>query len=180
MANDIDVTMPMFTLSARAYRGTPPSCLVMNTKNFSVSEYANFGFNSMTKFNGSNLIADQNGIYEIDDSDLDAEAYKIKAHAKTGLVDIYSNVITRMRDAYFTYRGEDDVKLSVGADKKGNRHYLILKNESNENLIKIRRIKFERGIKNRHFDFKLANVDGGAIEIEKLKIALEPILSKRR
>jgi hypothetical protein len=177
---DIAIILPSLTLIARTYTGTPPSCLVMNTKNFAVSEYDNFGFNSMTKFNGSSIVADQNGIYEIDDSDLDAELYKIKCHATTGIVDTYDRVVSRMRDAYLTYRGEDDVKLSVYADKNYNRHYEILRNTVNYNLIKIRRVKFERGIKNRHFDFRMANIDGGALEIEKLKIALEPILSKRR
>jgi hypothetical protein len=188
---DIEVTFPALggveigtaMIVARAYAGTPPKCLVMNTKNFAVSEYKDYAFNSMTNFNGSSIVAGQNGIYELDDTDTDdtdVDNYKIRCHVKTGLVDTYQRVVSRMRDAYLTYRGEDDVKLSVRGDKNSNRHYEIIRNELNLNLIKIRRVKFERGIKNRHFDFTLANFDGGALEIEKLKIALEPILSKRR
>jgi hypothetical protein len=188
---DIEVTFPALGgveigaafMVGRAYTGTPPKCLAMNTKNFAVSEYKDFAFNSMTRFNGSDIVAGQNGIYELDDTDTDdtdVDSYKIKCHIKTGMVDTYERVITRMRDAYLTYRGEDDMELSVLADKSSNRHYTIENNYSNDNLIKIKRIKFERGIKNRHFDFKIANIVGGAMEIEKLKIALEPILSKRR
>jgi hypothetical protein len=188
---DIEVTFPALGgvelggafLVGRAYAGTPPKCSVMNTKNFAVSEYKDFAFNSMTRFNGSDIVAGQNGIYELDDTDsddTDVDNYKIKCHIKTGVVDTYDRVVSRMRDAYLTYRGEDAMELSVLADKSSNRHYTIENNYSNDNLIKIKRIKFERGIKNRHFDFKIANIVGGALEIEKLKIALEPILSKRR
>lgn len=179
MANNIAFSLPIISFSVRAYK-VVPKCLVMNTNNFSISEYTDFGFNSMTFFNNANVVASENGIYEIDDSDLDMETYKIKAHAKTGIVDTYKGVITRMRDAYILYRSDADIKVSVFADKKANRHYYLLVSESQGETIKKRRIKFERGIKNRHFDFRMANVDGGAIVIEKLTVALEPILSKRR
>jgi hypothetical protein len=43
-----------------------------------------------------------------------------------------------------------------------------------------RRVKFERGIRNRFFDFKIQNVIGSQLEIDKLTIMLEPVISKRR
>lgn len=178
MANDVAVTFPVLTLSARATKQA--ECLVMNTKNFAVSEYANYGFNSMTKFNGLNLIADQNGIYEQDDSDLDAGLYNIPALIKTGVIDIYSTQINRLRDSYLMYRSDGDVRLTTKADKKATRTYLVLESVSDSNVVKKRRIKFERGIRNRHFDFKLENVNGSTFEIDMLSIEIEPVISKRR
>ena len=43
-----------------------------------------------------------------------------------------------------------------------------------------RRVKFERGIRNRFFDFKIQNIAGSQIEIDRLTITLEPVVSKRR
>jgi uncharacterized protein YggU (UPF0235/DUF167 family) len=137
----------------------------------------------MTNFNGSEIVAGQNGIYELDSTetdDTDVDNYWIRAYIKTGIVDTYERMISRMRDAYITYRSESPLKVSVYADKKANRHYELPVSLAQDTTIKKRRIKFERGIKNRHFDFKIANVDGGAMVIEKLSIALEPIVSKRR
>ncbi len=177
-----DLTLPIFTMSARAYNGSAPECVVMNTKNFAVSEYINYGFNSMTRFNGSNLIADQNGIYEQDASDTDnagIDDYKIKAHVKTGQFDISVDVQQKIRNAWLSFETNGDVRLTSVADKKATRTYLVPYNAAMSG-IRERRVKFERGIRNRIFDFKFENIDGSQLEIDKITITLEPIVSNRR
>ncbi len=175
--NNASITFPSLGISARSR--AIAECVVMNTKNFAVSEYLAYGFNSMTKFNGANLIADQNGIYEQDSSDLDDSAYKIKAHIKSGRIDLYADVIQRLRNAWLSYQTDGDVEIVTRADKKITRTYNL---PFHNGLVGIneRRVKFQRGIRNRIFDFKVANINGSQMEIDKLTITLEPISSKRR
>jgi hypothetical protein len=180
--DDITVTFPIFTLVGRAYNGSAPKCVVMNTKNFAVSEYDLYGFNSMAKFNGANLVADQNGIYEQDSSDTDnagVDDYKIKAHIKSGEIDTYSGAIQRPRNMFLDYETDGDVQIVSKGDKRNNRSYYIPYKAGYDGIVERRR-KFERGVKDRVFDFKVENIDGSNMEIDKLTVTLEPIVSKRR
>jgi hypothetical protein len=182
LETDIAVTLPIIILSARTYNGSAPECVVMNTKNFAVTEYINYGFNSMTEFNGEHLVADQNGIYKVDTSDTDnagIDNYVIKAHIKTGRVDIYKDNKNVIRNGWLNYQTDGSVQIVSTADKKATRTYM-LPYHLGLSGINERRVKFERGIKNRFFDFKVQNVMGSQLEIDKLTITLEPVISKRR
>jgi hypothetical protein len=167
---------------ARAYNGSAPECVVMNTKNLAVSEYIGYGFNSMTEFNGAYLIADQNGVYEADTSDTDnagIDNYAIKAHIKTGRIDIHKNNKNKLANAWINYQTDGSIQMVSTGDKKATRTYL-LPYHSGLSGINERRVKFEKGIRNRFFDFKIQNIIGSQLEIDKLTIMLEPVVSKRR
>ncbi|MCP3966628.1 MAG: hypothetical protein GY718_09805 [Lentisphaerae bacterium] len=174
------ITLPIITLSIRAYRGSVPNCVVLNTRNFAVSEYLNYGFNSMVRFNGANLIADQNGIYAQDSSSIDNSAYKIKAAFKSGVIGTTVDKAQRLRNAWLNYETDGDVKLTTVADETIRRIYnLPFLNIQDIPGIQERRIKFERGITDEYFDFKVENVNGSDMEIDKLTIMLEPIISRK-
>lgn len=169
-------------LSIRAHKGSAPKCVVMNTKNLAVSEYVSYGFNSMTEFDGVYLIADQNGIYVSDNSDSDnagVDDYAIKAHIKTGRIDIHKNNKNKLANAWINYQTDGSIQMVSTGDKKATRTYL-LPYHSGLSGINERRVKFERGIRNRFFDFKIQNIIGSQLEIDKLTIMLEPVVSKRR
>lgn len=168
-----------FIVLGRAYKGSPPDCAVMNTKNFAVSEYRDYAFNSYTRFNGANLAANQNGIYELDETSQDEGTYDIKAHIKSGEIDTYNGSIQRLRNAYLSYETDGDVQMVSRADEVATRKY-YLTFQSAISGIRERRIKLERGIRNRVFDFKIENINGSSLEVDKLTILLEPIVSKRR
>jgi hypothetical protein len=172
------LTFPMFTVVARAYKGTPPETVVMNTKISAISEYKDYAFNSYTRFNGADLVANQNGIYEEDKSGVDDSVYKIKAHVRSGQVDIHNGTIHRLRNGFLSHETDGDVQVtSVAESAKTRKYYLTLQDIQG---IKERRVKFERGIKDRHFDFKIENVDGSSLEIDKFTVLTEPVISKRR
>ncbi len=176
-----DFTLPIITVLSKAYRGTIPKCLVMNLTNFAVSEFLNYPFNSFTKFNGQYLAANANGIYELDESSTDDGGYSINFNIKSGIVDTYSDKINRLRDAYILYKSDGDIRLSTKADKKIKRRYIIPQQINGiSKTIKKRRVKFERGIKNRYCDFEIENINGSSLEIESVRVFLEPVISKRR
>ncbi len=181
MPNDVAITLPVLTLLSRGYKGTVPDSVVMNSVNSAVSEYLNYPFNSYARFNGQFLAANQNGIYELDETSQDEASYTIKANVKTGIVDIYNGTVNRLRDSYIVYKSDGAIRLVSNADKKATRRYLVPQPINGINkTIKKRRVKFERGIKNRFFDFNIENIDGSSLEIAKLIVFTEPIISKRR
>ena len=167
-----------FIIIGRAYKGTPPDCVVMNTKINAVSEYEDYAFNSYTRFNGVNLAANQNGIYELDETSQDEGTYVIKAHIKSGEIDTYNGTIQRLRNAYLSHESDGDLQMVTKADDTITRKYSLVKPQDSSGIIE-RRIKFEKGIKDRVFDFKIENVNGSSMDIESMRVMLEPIIGKK-
>ena len=107
------------------------------------------------------------------------------ASLKTGTIDTYSDTINRLRDGYVTFRSDGDILLKTIGNKINERLYPIANSVINK--IHERRIKgatntsgsFERGIKDRYFSFELLNVNGSSMDIDKLRIAMEPIKKRR-
>ncbi len=149
--------------------------LVTNTRNFAISEYSNFAFNSMCKFNGKYLYAKSDGIYEGGGDDDDGT--QITASYKTGAIDTYTTEIQRLRDAYLTFRSDGDVQLFSVGDEINARAYFIT--SSSVNVIHERRVKFERGIKDRHINIGISNVNGSTLEVDSIKVLTEPIRKRR-
>jgi hypothetical protein len=148
--------------------------LVTNTRNFAISEYSNFGFNSMCKFNGKYLYARSDGIYE--DGGDDDNGTQIDASYKTGSIDIYATEIQRLRDAFLTIRSNGTIQLFSVGDEVNTRTYPIILSTP---ALHERRVKFERGIRDRHFNFGVSNVNGSTLEVDSIKILSEPIRKRR-
>ncbi len=149
--------------------------LVTNTRNFAITEYSNFAFNSMCKFNGKFLYAKSDGIYE-GGGDTD-NGTQIVASYKTGAIDTYTTEVQRLRDAYLTFRSDGDVQLFSVGDEINTRAYTIT--GSPATTIHERRVKFERGIKDRHFNLGISNVNGSTLEADSIKVLTEPIRKRR-
>ncbi len=172
-----EVTLPSITLLIKGYRGTPPDCVVLNTNTFAISEYNNYGFNSMVKFNGKYIIADANGIYEQDSSNTDEGGYTINANVRSGEVDTYGRTVQRLRNGFLRYKSDGDIRLSTYADETTTRRYSLPLQDSTK--LNERRVKFERGIKDRVFDFNIENINGSSLDFESLRITLDPITGKK-
>ncbi len=149
--------------------------LVTNTRNFAITEYSNFAFNSMCQFNGKYLYAKSDGIYEGGGNN--DNGTQIVASYKTGAIDTYTTEIQRLRDAYLTFRSDGDVQLFSVGDEINARAYFIT--SSVGSTIHERRVKFERGIKDRHFNIGISNVNGSTLEVDSIKVLTEPIRKRR-
>ncbi len=149
MANSSSITLPIISALSKAYKGSVPSCVTVNTRTYAVSEYLNYSFNGFVYFNGNNIASNQNGIYEIDDSELDEDSYPITFLIESSTIDTYAERIQRLRDSYILYSSDGDIKITTEADKRNTRRYLIPRNSDIVKTVRKRRIKFERGIKDR-------------------------------
>lgn len=149
--------------------------IVTNARNFAISEYGSFAYNSMCKFNGKYLYAKADGIYEGGGDD--DNGTKIEASYKTGSVDIFATEIQKLRNAYMNFRSDGDVQLFSVGDELNTRWRTIA--NSTPNTIHERRVKFERGIRQRHFNFGVSNINGSTLEIDSIKILTEPVRKRR-
>jgi hypothetical protein len=149
--------------------------IVANSRNFAISEYSNFAFNSMGRLNGKSLYANASGIYEGGGDDDDGT--KIDASYKTGAIDIYTTEKQLLRDAYLNYRSDGDIQLFSVGNEVNARAYTIT-NSTNGTLHE-RRAKQERGIKDRHFSFGVSNINGSSLEIDTVRILTEPVRKRR-
>lgn len=154
---------------------TDNKTVTMNTKTKAVTEYVNFNFNSYAKFNDKYIALNKTGIYELGGSNDNSE--NIVASLKTGTIDTYTENINRLRDGYVTFRSDGDILLKSVGDEENERSYTVI--NSTVSKIHERRIKFQRGIKDRYFSFELTNVSGSTLDIDKLRVALEPVRKRR-
>jgi hypothetical protein len=149
--------------------------IVANTRNFAISEYAAFAYNSMCKFNGKYMYAKADGIYEGGgDDDNGAE---IVASYKTGSIDIFATEVQKMRNAFCNFRSNGDIQLFSVGDEVYVRSYTII--NSTPDTIHERRVKLSRGIRQRHFNFGVSNINGSTLEVDSIKILTEPIRKRR-
>jgi hypothetical protein len=149
--------------------------IVTNVNNFAISEYAALAFNSMAKFNGKYLYAKADGIYEGGGDD--DNGTRIDASYKTGQIDIYRTEIQRIREAFLNFRSDGDIQFFNVSEGLTARAYLIT--NSTPDTLHERRVKLERGIKDRHFNFGVSNVNGSTLEIDTAKVLTEPLRKRR-
>jgi hypothetical protein len=177
VAGQIRITLPILVLVVT--RPDLASTLVMNTKTGAMSEYAGYEFNSYTLFNDSVLLAGSKGIFQADNTDHDGyQGFTILSRIRTGEFDTHINGKTnKLRNGFVTYESDGGVRLSTTGDGTVARSYPML-TDNVEGLIE-RRVKFERGIRNRVFDLKIENISGAKLQLEKVVLTLEPIQSMR-
>jgi hypothetical protein len=177
VAGQIRITLPILVLVVT--RPDLASTLVMNTKTGAMSEYAGYEFNSYCQFNDSVLLAGSKGIYEADNTDHDGyQGFTILSRIRTGQFDTHINGKTnKLRNGFVTYESDGGVRLSTTGDGTVARAYPML--TENINGVIERRVKFERGIRNRIFDLKIENISGAKLQLEKVVLTLEPIQSMR-
>ncbi len=149
--------------------------VVTNTRTFAISEYSNFAFNSMAKFNGKYLYAKADGIYEGGGENDNGTI--IEAGYKTGAIDIFATEIQKLRNVFINYRSNGDIQIFTVGNEINIRWYLIP--NSSLDTVHERRRKFERGIRDNHFSFGVANVNGANFEIKSAEILTEPIRKRR-
>lgn len=143
---------------------------VLNTKNFSVTQYENYPFNSMCSIGRVSLGANQNGLYRLDGDTDNGDA--IQKRLKTGLISF--DHLANMSDAYLTFRSNGDLLLKLVAEEKTELWYTI-KGEPN---LSQRRTKFSKATTATQWQFEIESIDGADIELSSIELV--PIILSRR
>lgn len=142
----------------------------INTMTGGISEYSDFGFNSMSE----NLAATEYGIYELTGSDDDGNP--IDALFKTGLMDFGSVIQKQNPYMYLGISTDGEILLKVtdinrDHGKKREMWYAVTKVRAASSNI---RMALGRGKKARYWQYELTNVNGSNFEIE----SMEPLIMK--
>lgn len=150
------------------------SVFAMNTKNGALTNYDNFNFNSMTRFNGAELMANDSGIFAIT-GNLDESAI-IEAYARTGITDFGTPNHKRVEYAYIGYRSDGEMRLKLIVDEHHEYEYQVY--PRNYDDIHGNRLKLGRGAKGTYWQIEIGNVDGSNIEGDFLQLMAEPLSRK--
>lgn len=189
VAGSVSMTLPMFSLSAS---GTGPligtvslnfpmllleatgvtagagvsQAFALNVTSQAISTYANYGFNSLTKFNGVYLGASSAGIFALAGATDAGTA--IDAVARVGISDYGTAKLKRIDRAYIGYRADGDMVLSVITDDHQRRDYAV--RALNTPGIHGNHVRIGKGVTARYWQFEIANVNGANFELNCLEV----------
>jgi hypothetical protein len=146
--------------------------LAMNLRNFSVSEYENFLFNSFAFFNGIYLGAKNDGIYPlVGEKDQDTP---IDAELRTGQIPMER---VAGRDVWIGGRSGGDLKVILtgdeGTDEEVSLEYLL-------STLGQDRAKVPRGLKPVYLKIGVKNIDGSDFHLDALQVFGTPTRRKKR
>lgn len=171
--NTLNIVLPKIIFHARA-RSNDVLTLVINTKNFALTEYDNsYDYNSLLNFNGKLVGMKRDGIYELN-GDTD-NGDPIDWYFKTGKLDLEEGQVKKARYVWLSYRPSGDLILVVD-DGENEYEYDVESYKQIDNAV---RIKLGKGIRNRYIQLELRNVSDEKIFLDRLRLFTEPIAKKR-
>lgn len=178
--NVITVEIDNYLHVIRAYMTVgldEPKTIVINLKDFAVSEYKRFNFNSYDYFNNANMACSTNGIYELDNA-TDDDGFTIQWAFRLPLFDSYTDSKQRIDRMYMVYETDGKIVLTLEGDGELIGQTIIPADQTNITYEK--RLKIGRGVKSRHYDFKFENFSGSKIDVDNIRFLLEPLVTRRR
>jgi hypothetical protein len=148
--------------------------IAMNLVNWAVTEYTDYPFNSFAYFNGVQLGAKEDGIFDLDHGD-DDDGQDIIAYIEGPTEDLFKNFITRLREIWVESRQDGPLVLKIAMGEQETSPVAELPIESVSNKMHEERLKTPRGLKGRYASFRLENVAGSDVDIKRIKIFLEQV-----
>lgn len=146
---------------------------VMNTKTADITQYTNYGYNSLAKIGQSYYGANSTGLYKLEGDD-DAGT-EIEAKVKFGAFDFGAGRRSRVEQAYVGVRTSGKMVMHVIADDGKERWYEA---QAVNSALDTQRIKLGRGVSSRYWSFELVNQNGDDFELEQIEFY--PVALTRR
>lgn len=164
--------IPSIISFSRASNGAVAT-IIMNTKNFALTEYSSYDYNSLGLFNGKMVGAKATGIYELSGDDDDGE--NIEWSFKTGKLDIDDARVKRVRHVWLSYNPSGDLLLIVD-DGEDEHEYEVDSFQQIDNAV---RVKLGKGIRNRYLQLELKNVANETIKLDRIRLFADQLGNKR-
>ena len=142
-------------------------CWAVNVreKSHPVTEYGNFHFNSMGLFNDKVIAAGPDGLFLLDESNVDAGA-NIDAKVATGELDYDQSFLFRLPRIYVGYQAEKAMEFHTIVTSDGMRVYSLP--ASTNPGVQQRRVPVGRGPKSRYWQLEMLNKDGGDFSLASM------------
>ncbi len=155
------MALPAVRLTASA-RAAEIVTLSLNTKNFGLTKYTNYDYNSLCMFNGKLIGSKRTGIYELEGSDDDGTAIPWKI--RTGKVDLKTS---KLRYVWLSGTVSGDIKLIVETAEGERYEYDAEPVSESEDEI---RVKVGKGLNSRYVIIELQNESDETITLDKMQI----------
>ncbi len=145
----------------------------MNVRNFAVTEYENYRFNSFAKVGGSFLAAGPEGLYRVEGGTDNGS--EIDWLIRTGKIDPGRGQKSRMEYCYLGVRSSGKIVIkTITGDEVVNWY----ETDAARDGLDAVRTKFGRGAKSRYWQWELVNIDGADLELENIQL-FPAVLSRR-
>lgn len=153
--------------------------VAMNLTTGAITEYDDrYGFNSMIAWNGAYYGADEEGIWLLA-GDLDGDL-EVEARARTARTDHGTEVTKRPSDVYVIGRSPKRLLFRVVVDEAGNTVYEYPVPMHLYSGIDSVKADLGRGLRQRYFQYEIANVDGADFECDGFDIVIRPEANRRK
>ena len=150
--------------------------LCLQLERTALSQYANYNFNSMCKFNGVYLGANSSGIFKLDTGDLDGTS-EIAAFFELLTSDWGIENQKRIRSIYVGYETDGQLMFKVKDDDDNEREYILEPNHV-DNKQHGAKLWGDRGGKGRYWMFRVDNVNGADFSVDDIRV-LPVVLGKK-
>ena len=151
--------------------------VVMNLKNFAITEYESVEFNSMIEWNGTFYGADANGIFTLS-GDTDAGT-EIAARYRTGIMDHGTDITKRVSDIYVSGKSTKDILFSLLLDEANEKYDYRVPMDATA-FYNAYKANVGRGARARFFQYEVANVDGADMEVDDISLMVQEIERRRK
>jgi hypothetical protein len=170
------ITIPMLRLVAAMGDAATSSTTVfaMNTKSTALTNYVGLEFNSATRFNGVDLVANESGIFAIT-GDLDGAAI-IDAYATLASSNFGTMQLKRVQSVYLGYRADGEMRLKATIDEHHEYEYQV--QPRNYDDIHGNRVKLGKGAKGTYWQLEIGNVDGSDFDLDTIQLEAIPLARK--
>lgn len=150
-------------------------CFVLNLRNKSLTEYANFNFNSFCTFNGNKLAAGTSGIMILNGSD-DA-GHSIDIAVDMGNDDFGSPQLKRIHEVYFAGVGSGSHLIEVSSDGDASTGYEF---DLDVDTPKTTKIHTGKGRIGRFWNLVVRNISGSDMTLRQLLVNPDIFVKKVR
>ena len=139
-------------------------CLALNR--VAVSQYRNYNFNSMCNFDGVLLGCNEDGLFTLDDGDLD-DTEMIDSFFRLGATELGMIEEKAVRALLINGRLDGFLKVSINPDGKGDISSEVIPKRDDLRLIG-HKVPMGKDVKGRSLDLKIENIQGADFTITRI------------
>lgn len=150
--------------------------LYMNTRIGAVAQFSNYNFRSFVNFNGVNLAAGTDGIFELESDDQD-NGVNIDAWFMPLLTDFGIDRVKHIRRVILGYESDGQLIMTATPDEGAPRIYVFPSNSNTELQGGISKT-MDRDQKGLYWTLKIGNVNGCDFSVDSIKVI--PVTLARR
>ena len=151
--------------------------LAVNVANMAVSQLSNYNFNSLVSFGGKSLAAGHDGIFLLDDGQLDGEA-EIDSFFEFWVGDADVLNVKRIRAVHVGGEFGGDMELTVTDDDGLSQTYPVVVSKTANEQHGVR-VFVSRAHKGRYWKLRVANTDGADWSVDRVDVTWNVLGSKQ-